>query len=418
MSPLGFASIPAGVPAASRPWRAGPAVAQESPQPFAAQYQSAKAGASEDDNSEVADRKPVPVRKSSADPKQSADPKSARPDAQVAPVQTVVAQQPQDQPSARVLSISLSPGVVSLGSLFGNFSVTGVSAADSTPQDIPQAGSQAVSQLAPALPPIAFSLNLQKSEPSDQKPTGPASPIGPTGQQQNTSPPVTLAASAGENPPSDTGSDQSAPQGDHLADPKPALASVSKQDAASVDSPVVAGSAAAPVQALVSTATHSTTGSVPKQSSTAPVADASPAPPPEQALPSAPAPSRQFDLTVPNDAGHPVDIRISQRGEDVQVTVRTPDGILAQSLRHNLSELSENLSKTGLREEVLHTAQSHSPGDADSGERDRGETPQRDDSQQSRHASQERSRPAAKEQSNNQQAKSFAEAIRVQERII
>ncbi len=182
--------------------------------------------------------------------------------------------------------------------------------------------------------------------------------------------------------------------------------------------PLVAGGATAPVQAFVSTATHSTMGDGPKRSSTGPAADASAAAPPEQAAPAAPASSRQVDLTVPNDAGHPVDIRISQRGDDVQVTVRTPDGILAQSLRHNLPELSENLSRTGLREEMLHTAQSHSPGDADSGERDRGETPQRDDSQQNRQASQERARLAAKSQLSGQETKSFAEVVHVQERVI
>ncbi len=443
MNPVGFASSIPAVPASSRSFQSSAPVSQHASQPaaqpFAAQYQSAKAAA-QDDDSEPGDRKPTPVRKAAAAPQQSTDPKGAKPEDQVAPVQIVLAQVlPQDQPVARILSISLSGAATSLESLFGSFhaivgapdstsrNATSQDAAsqDSTSQDIPQSGSQSVSQLAPVLPPVAFSLNLQRAGPSDQKPTGPASPNGSTGQQQNmaSGSQVSLAAGSAaggsENPPPDNGSNQPGPQGDNLADPKPALASLIKQDAAPAEAPVAASAAAAPVQALVSTATHSTMGNAPKQSSAAPVGDASPAAPAEPAAPSAPAQSRQVDLTVPNDAGHPVDIRISQRGDDVQVTVRTPDGILAQSLRHNLPELSESLSRTGLRDEVLHTAQSHSSADGDSGERDRGgETPQRDDTQQNRQTQQERGRLGAKGQSNSQATKSFAEAIHVQERII
>jgi Flagellar hook-length control protein FliK len=49
-----------------------------------------------------------------------------------------------------------------------------------------------------------------------------------------------------------------------------------------------------------------------------------------------------------------VDVRISQRAGDVQVTVRTPDGDLAQSLRQHLPELSERLAQNGVHGDIWH----------------------------------------------------------------
>ena len=84
--------------------------------------------------------------------------------------------------------------------------------------------------------------------------------------------------------------------------------------------------------------------------------------PPKPAVPDDPTPMpapvapRHIDLKLTNDDGYPVDVRISHRAGDVQMTVRTLDGDLSQSLRKHLPELSEHLSLSGTKGEFLHTA--------------------------------------------------------------
>ena len=62
--------------------------------------------------------------------------------------------------------------------------------------------------------------------------------------------------------------------------------------------------------------------------------------------------SHSIDIQVPGSDGDQVDVRVSQRAGDVQVTVRTPDNNLAESLRQHLPELSDRLSQTGTPGEV------------------------------------------------------------------
>lgn len=64
--------------------------------------------------------------------------------------------------------------------------------------------------------------------------------------------------------------------------------------------------------------------------------------------------SQSIDLQVPGAGGDSVDVRVSQRAGDVQVTVRTPDNDLAQSLRQHLPELSDRLSQTGTDSQIWH----------------------------------------------------------------
>jgi hypothetical protein len=78
----------------------------------------------------------------------------------------------------------------------------------------------------------------------------------------------------------------------------------------------------------------------------APTAQATQAP--DDLRPPVMAKPQSIDLRLGDKGAEQVDIRVSQRAGDVQVTVRTADGDLAQSLRHHLPELSERLSQEGM----------------------------------------------------------------------
>jgi hypothetical protein len=363
--------------------------------PFSIVFRSAQASPAPE-TAEIAAPKPPSVRKAIVPPKQPPNSQGARAGNQVVPVQTVLGQQPQPM----FLSISLSLESAADQGTNGDSISGGVAGDAGNPEA--QGSTDAPPQLSPSSP-VAFSLDLQKSGSSDQKPGG--------GEQQTidsiqSSQPSGLAAnpSSGNegSSPSDTGSSQSGPEGNKAADLKAGSASSIKQDASPTEIPAATAS---PAQGLAGAPTFSGLGSGLQRGSGKTVADARPVAPTDTPEAPAPTPARQFDLTVPNDAGHQVDIRISQRGDDVQITVRTPDGDLAQSLRHNLPELSATLSRNGLREEALSTAQSHSAGDGD-----RGENSQNDGGRQARQDSEDRDPPKA-HRSRNQPAGSFAELI-------
>ena len=65
-----------------------------------------------------------------------------------------------------------------------------------------------------------------------------------------------------------------------------------------------------------------------------------------------PARPQNIDLKITGTDNSSVDIRVSQRAGDIQVTVRTPDKELAQSLRQHLPELSDRLSQGGISGEI------------------------------------------------------------------
>ena len=95
----------------------------------------------------------------------------------------------------------------------------------------------------------------------------------------------------------------------------------------------------------------------------------------------APAPAvrmQNIDLKVANQDNTQVDVRVSQRAGDVQVTVRTPDGELAQSLRQHLPELSDRLAQTGVHGDIWHptaaqTSTNTSSDNSESWNRDGGQ---------------------------------------------
>jgi Flagellar hook-length control protein FliK len=70
--------------------------------------------------------------------------------------------------------------------------------------------------------------------------------------------------------------------------------------------------------------------------------------------------SQNIDLKIAGADNREVDVRVSQRAGDVQVTVRTPDGELAQSLRQHLPELSDRLSQAGASGELWQPPQAQS----------------------------------------------------------
>lgn len=102
---------------------------------------------------------------------------------------------------------------------------------------------------------------------------------------------------------------------------------------------------------------------------------------------------QNIDLKIAGADNSQVDVRVSQRAGDVQVTVRTPDGDLAQSLRQHLPELSDRLSQAGVSGNLWQpqTAQASNSGgnDADSRYSDDAQTQQQNQQQQqSRHNNQ------------------------------
>jgi hypothetical protein len=75
-------------------------------------------------------------------------------------------------------------------------------------------------------------------------------------------------------------------------------------------------------------------------------------------------PPQSIDLKVEGtDNNQGVDVRISQRAGDVQVTVRTPDNQLADSLRQHLPELSDRLAQNGVDGEIWHPGTAQASGD-------------------------------------------------------
>ncbi len=95
---------------------------------------------------------------------------------------------------------------------------------------------------------------------------------------------------------------------------------------------------------------------------------------------------QNIDLKITGADNNQVDVRVSQRAGDVQVTVRTPDGDLAQSLRQHLPELSERLSQAGVSGELWQpqTAQTANNGGNNSDARysDDAQTQQQQSQQQ------------------------------------
>jgi len=240
-----------------------------------------------------------------------------------------------------------------------------------------------------SLNPVAFAVNLQKAgaveqQNMDSSASGqPQSPISELAEQ--------LGNSSSNNPnPDQSSSDEHTP-----CDSKIEAAKETTHDlvlAAHSDLQSLPGPAIAVGYQAISNPQRTDKGA----------ANPKPAVSDEPAQTRAPSSPQHIDLRLPSDDGRYVDVRISQRAGDVQMTVRTPDGELAQSLRKHLPELSQNLTQNGLKAELFHTATSPS-----------SDTPQ-NSSQQSSQQSPENNRQAKKHWTKDQRFGSFAQMIQTE----
>jgi Flagellar hook-length control protein FliK len=104
-----------------------------------------------------------------------------------------------------------------------------------------------------------------------------------------------------------------------------------------------------------------------------------------------------IEIQVPGAGGQQVDVRVSQRAGNVDVTVRTPDNEIAQSLRQHLPELSERLSQSGVNGDVWQ------PAAAASAETSNGNGSTSGDSQDQNWQGQQQNQQQARQQSDSQQ---------------
>jgi hypothetical protein len=82
----------------------------------------------------------------------------------------------------------------------------------------------------------------------------------------------------------------------------------------------------------------------------APEQTAKPSDPPAEPAPTAAA--HDIKLQVGEEGGTHVEVRLTERGGDVMVSVRTPDSHLAGELRADLPALSSRLEQSGYRTET------------------------------------------------------------------
>ena len=128
-----------------------------------------------------------------------------------------------------------------------------------------------------------------------------------------------------------------------------------------VDTRSITPEATVPVQTFAPN--HSGTGPVQLKSDVAAVSSTQAVAEPPATLPLKP---HAIDIRVGGPDSQGVDVRVSQRAGDVQVTVRTPDTGLAQSLRDHLPELSDRLSQTGVHNEIWQTTPTQTSADTGS----------------------------------------------------
>src|SRR5207249_1285037 len=67
----------------------------------------------------------------------------------------------------------------------------------------------------------------------------------------------------------------------------------------------------------------------------------------------APAPAREIRLAV-SGGEQRIEVKLRERGGELQVAVRTVDGHLAERLRENLPALTSRLAESGIRAETWH----------------------------------------------------------------
>lgn len=106
---------------------------------------------------------------------------------------------------------------------------------------------------------------------------------------------------------------------------------------------------------VISTAPPTTEAPATRREAATPVAEPhrTPAPAPEPSPPGSPA--RDIRLQVAG-GDRRVEVRLTERAGEVQISVRTPDSQLAGALRDDLATLSARLEQSGFRAETWHPA--------------------------------------------------------------
>jgi hypothetical protein len=258
--------------------------------------------------------------------------------------------------------------------------------------------------------PVAFTVTLSKAEgakahgsqPKSAAPTGEGAPSAKT-VGEAIKPDASKSSSGGQQHSNSSHQDQALPQN-------------SKDVKATATPPKVQAESFSPVHSAPPAGQTSTVAATvqnayaPTQPAT--IEKAAPAPPVASVMEPVQTPlvrSQNIDLKIAGADNSQVDVRVSQRAGDVQVTVRTPDGELAQSLRQHLPELSDRLSQTGASGELWQPpqAQSASAGgnDVDSRYSDHAQT------QQQQHQNQQQHSQGSSHQGSRQQERETPESV-------
>jgi hypothetical protein len=116
-----------------------------------------------------------------------------------------------------------------------------------------------------------------------------------------------------------------------------------------------------------------------------------------------------------NQGGQRVDVRLTERGGEVHVSVRTPDAQLAGSLREDLPVLSAKLEQSGFRAETWGPAMSTPPLHSGADETGFSNTPHdgqnpppRQGGQEQQQAPPRRPKPSLAESATTSQRKDFS----------
>jgi hypothetical protein len=274
-----------------------------------------------------------------------------------------------------------------------------VPGADASVNEVKAAGSSVDSQPVSQAAPIAFSVNIQKQGVAEQSTVERTNPSATNAHSIDPSS-SNDAAQSSETASGGSGSDSSRDGERSTKAPKlesPKLAKEAYTSAARESVQTVTGH--------TGTSTDSASGA----SSSRAVERSAPLSKPtavaEPELAAAPSAPRHIDLRVTNEHGHPVDVRVSQRDGDVQMTVRTLDGDLSQSLRKHLPELSANLTQTGMKGEFLHAGINQSSDTQHNGSQQQGRQNQSEQQQS------DNPTPSRKNRDGNNGSASFAEFI-------
>ena len=236
--------------------------------------------------------------------------------------------------------------------------------------------------------PIAFSVALPKTQPVSSS-TAPAKATVPA-----VSAGAPAASEASSNKKNSSGSEQRHTDSSKPEQASPAAPASKTGDPAAVlktpsSSPATNVAAAVPntgadrQQHIQSSYSNS---ALLKSSDASPATQAaSVSEPAKQAVASRP---QTIDLKIDSGDKGEVAVRVSQRAGDVQVTVRTADGDLAQSLKQHLPELSDRLVQNGVHGEIWHpgtaqfsNANSNSSESWNGTESDSQQQPQRESNQ-------------------------------------